>query len=53
MGEDGGESLILTLVQEMIVWVSGGRPHNLVLASVEWPVMVYTHVPLPISVLME
>ena len=39
--EDGEELLILTSVQEMIVLVSGGRPHNLVLASVEWPVMVY------------
>ena len=33
----GEELLILTSVQEMIVRVSGGRPHNLVLASVEWP----------------
>ena len=36
----------------MIVRVSGGRPQNLVLASVEWPVMVITHV-LPVSLLME
>ena len=41
--EDGEELLILTSVQEMIVRVSGGRPHNLVLASVEWPVIVNTH----------
>ena len=40
MGGDGEELLILTSVQEMIVQVSGGRPHNLVLASVEWPVMM-------------
>ena len=51
--EDGEELLILTSVQEMIVWVSGGRPHNLVLVSVEWPVMVNIHVLLPISLLME
>ena len=36
MEEDGEELLIIiTLVQEMIVRVSGGRPHNLVLALVE------------------
>ena len=35
----GGELLILTLVK-MIVQVSGGRQHTLVLASVEWPVMI-------------
>ena len=51
--EDGEELLILTSVQEMIVRVSRGRPHNLVLASVEWPVMIITHVLLPISLLME
>ena len=51
--EDGEELLILTSLQEMIAQVSGGRPHNLVLASVEWPVMVVTHVLLPISLLME
>ena len=51
--EDGEELLILTSVQEMIVRVSGGRPHNLMLASVEWPVMIVTHVLLPISLLME
>ena len=39
--EDGEELLILTSVQEMIVQVSGGRLHNLVLASVEWPVIIY------------
>ena len=37
--EDGEELLILTSAQEMIVRVSGGRPHNLVLAFVEWPVI--------------
>ena len=36
--EDGEELLILTSVQEMIVHVSGRRPHILMLASVEWPV---------------
>ena len=36
--ENGEELLILTSVQEMIVRVSGGRPHILMLASVEWPV---------------
>ena len=52
--EDGEELLILTSVQEMIVRVSGGRPHNLVLASVEWPVMMQVYyVLLPISLLME
>ena len=51
--EDGEELLILTSVQEMIVRVSGGRPHTLMLASVEWPVMVGSHVLLPISLLME
>ena len=51
--EDGEELLILTSVQEMIVRVSGGRPHNLVLASVEWPVIVNTHVVLPDSLLIE
>ena len=50
--EDGEELLILISVQKMIVQVSGGRSHNLVLASVEWPVMVKTHV-LPISLLTE
>ena len=34
--EDGEELLILTSVQEVIVQVSGGRPHNLVIASVEY-----------------
>ena len=38
--EDGEELLILTSVQDIIVLVSGGRPHNLVLASVEWPVLM-------------
>ena len=33
--EDGEELSILTSVQEMIVRVSGGMPHNLMLASVE------------------
>ena len=42
--EDGEELLILTSVQVMIVQVSGGRPHNLVLASVEWSVMIGGHV---------
>ena len=51
--EDGEELLIWISVQEMIVRVSGGRPHNLVLAFVEWPVMVISHVLLPISLLME
>ena len=51
--EDGEELLILTSVQEMIVRVSGGRPYILMLASVEWPVIVYIHVLLPISLLME
>ena len=51
--EDGEELLILTSVQEMIARVSGGRPHNLVLAFVEWPVMIVTHVLLPVSLLME
>ena len=46
-------NIIITSVQEMIVRVSGGRPHNLVLASVEWPVMIITHVLLPISLPME
>ena len=44
---------MLTSVQEMIVWVSGVRPHNLVLDSVEWPGMINMFVLLPISVLME
>ena len=53
--EDGEELLILTfnLVQEMIVQVSGGRTHILMLASVEWPLMVITDVLLPFSLLME
>ena len=51
--KDGEELLILTSVQEMIVRVSGERPHNLVLASVEWPVMVITHILLPVPLLME
>ena len=51
--EDGEELLILTSVQEMIVRVSGGRPHTLMLASVEWPVMIGGHVLLPVSLLME
>ena len=52
--EDGEELLILTSVQETIVRVNGGRPHNLVLASVEWSVtMINSHVLLPISLLME
>ena len=50
--EDGEELLTLTSVQEMIVRVSGGRPNNLVLASVKWPVMVNTHVQ-PISLLIN
>ena len=33
--EDGEELLILMSVQEMIVRVSGGMPHSLMLASVE------------------
>ena len=41
--EDREELLMLTSVQAMIVWVSGGRPHNLVLTSVEWPVKIITH----------
>ena len=45
--KDGEELLILTSVQEVIVWVSGRRPQNLTLASVEWPVIVITHVLLP------
>ena len=49
----GGGLLILPSVQEMIVWVIGGRSHNLVLASIEWPVMANTHVLLPFSLLME
>ena len=52
--EDGEELLILTSVQEMIVRVSGGRPHNLMLASVERPVIImFQHVLLPVSLLME
>ena len=51
--EDGEELLILISVQEMIVRVSGRKGHNLVSASVEWPVMIDSHVPLPISLLME
>ena len=51
--EDGEELLILTSVQKMIVRVSGGRSHNLVLASVEWPVMRGSLVLLPISLLIE
>ena len=51
--EDGEELLILTSLQEMIVQVSGRRPRNLVLASVEWLVMVDTHVLQPVSLLME
>jgi len=53
--EDGEELLILTSVQEMTVQVNGGRRHTLVLAFVEWPVIVnvITHVLLLISLLME
>ena len=52
--EDGEELLMLTSVQKMIVRVSGGRPHNLVLASAEWPLMiVILYAPLPNSLLME
>ena len=51
--EDGGELLMLTSVQEMIVRVSGVRPHNLVLASLEWPGMINMFVLLPISLLTE
>ena len=51
--EDGEELLILTSVQEMIVRVSGGRTHNLVLASVDRPVITASHVLQLISLLME
>ena len=49
----GKELLILTSVQETIVQVSGIRPHNLMLASVEWPVMMGSHVLQPISLQMD
>ena len=45
--------IVNTSVQEIIVQVSGGNPHNLMLASVEWPVMTITCVPLLVSLLME
>ena len=51
--EDGEKLLILISVQEMIVRVSGGKPQNLVLASVEWPMMIHSHVLLPVSLIME
>ena len=41
--------LILISVQEMMVRVSEGKPQNLVLASVEWSVMIHSHVLLPVS----
>ena len=49
--EEDGEELLISW-QEMIVRVSGERPHNLVLASVEWPVMIVRYVLLQISLLM-
>ena len=49
----GGGLLILTSVQEMIVRVNGGRPHTLMLASVEWPVIIGSHILLSIFLLME
>ena len=51
--DDGEELLILTSVQEVIVQVSGGRPHDLMLASMEWPVIMDEHILLPVSLLME
>ena len=44
---------ILTSVQEMIVRVSGEKAQNLVLASVEWAMMMIIGLVLRISLLME